>query len=166
MSFLAATRIEGVSCSVVYYGGQIVPYKDETAKAPLQMHFGDMDAGIPMEDVDQIKAAQPQADVHVYHADHGFNCDHRSQYDEESCKIARESAGKTVGLGAAHCRSWRQRVSRYVRWSDRADGNNAGIPKVSNNGLVDEAELAAEIETISAEDALGTRSSLSTTKTR
>ena len=90
LSFLAATRIEGVSCSVVYYGGQIVPYKAETAKAPLQMHFGDMDAGIPMEDVDQIKAAQPQADVHVYHADHGFNCDHRSQYDEESCKLARE----------------------------------------------------------------------------
>ena len=90
LSFLASTRIEGVSASVVYYGGQIVPYKGETVRVPLQMHFGDMDAGIPMEDVNQIKEAQPQADVHVYHADHGFNCDHRSQYDENSCNLARE----------------------------------------------------------------------------
>ena len=71
-------------------GAEIVPYKDETSNAPLLMHFGDMDAGIPMEDVDQIKAAQPQADVHIYNADHGFNCDHRSQYDEDSCRVARE----------------------------------------------------------------------------
>ena len=90
LSFLAATRVDGVAGSVIYYGGQIVPYKDETSNAPLLMHFGDMDAGIPMEDVDQIKAAQPQADVHIYNADHGFNCDHRSQYDEDSCRVARE----------------------------------------------------------------------------
>ena len=90
LSFLAGTRVDGVAASVVYYGGQIVPYKDEAAQAPMQMHFGDMDAGIPMEDVDQIKAAQPQADVHIYHADHGFNCNHRSQYDEDSCTLARQ----------------------------------------------------------------------------
>ena len=90
LSFLCATRVPGVAASVVYYGGQIVPYKDETAKAPLQMHFGDMDAGIPLTDVDKIKAAQPKAEVHVYNADHGFNCDHRSQYDAESATLARE----------------------------------------------------------------------------
>lgn len=90
LSFLCATRVPDVACSVVYYGGQIVPYKDEKAAAPLLMHFGDMDAGIPMGDVEKIKAAQPQAEVHVYHADHGFNCDHRSQYDAESARLARE----------------------------------------------------------------------------
>ena len=101
LSYLAATRVDGVAGSVVYYGGQIIPYKDETANAPLQMHFGEMDAGIPMDDVDAIKAAHPQADVHVYDADHGFNCDHRGQYDEASCKLARERSlaffGKNVG---------------------------------------------------------------------
>ena len=101
LSYLAATRVDGVAGSVVYYGGQIIPYKDESAKAPLLMHFGEMDAGIPMDDVDTIKAAHPQADVHVYDADHGFNCDHRSQYDEESCKLARRRSlaffGQNVG---------------------------------------------------------------------
>ena len=101
LSFLASARVEGIAAAVIYYGGQIVPYKDENSKVPLQMHFGDLDAGIPMEDVNLIKTAQPQADVHIYHADHGFNCDHRSQYDEESCKHARERTrsffGKYVG---------------------------------------------------------------------
>ena len=86
---------------MVYYGGQIIPYKDETANAPLLMHFGDMDAGIPLSDVDAIKAAHPEAEVHIYNADHGFNCDHRSQYDEESAKLARERSlaffAKNVG---------------------------------------------------------------------
>jgi carboxymethylenebutenolidase len=101
LSYLAATRVDGVAGSVVYYGGQIIPYKDESAKAPLLMHFGEMDAGIPMDDIDTIKAAHPQADVHIYNADHGFNCDHRSQYDEESCKLARQRSlaffGQNVG---------------------------------------------------------------------
>ncbi len=99
LSYLCATRIQGVDCSVVYYGGQMVPYKDESANCPLLMHFGDMDAGIPMEDVDQIRAANPSADINIYHADHGFNCDHRAQYDEESSKLARE---RTMAFFAEH----------------------------------------------------------------
>ena len=57
-SFLVATRI-GVDASVCYYGGQIAPRKDEAAKNPLLMHFGEQDHGIPMEDVEAIRAAQP-----------------------------------------------------------------------------------------------------------
>ena len=101
VAHLATTRLDGVAGAVVYYGGQIIPDEDETASAPLQMHFGEMDAGLPMDDVDAIKAAHPQADVHVYDADHGFNCDHRGQYDEASCKLARERSlaffGQNVG---------------------------------------------------------------------
>ena len=88
ISFLAGVRLD-VSAAVVYYGGQIVEYKDEPARCPLLMHFGEHDAGIPLGDVEQIRAAHPRALIHVYDADHGFNCDHRASYDEVSAKLAR-----------------------------------------------------------------------------
>ena len=90
LSYLCSTRVPGVSGSVVYYGGQIVPFNDEKLQTPCQMHFGERDAGIPLSDVDAIKAAHPEADVHVYPADHGFSCDHRGSYDKPSCDLARE----------------------------------------------------------------------------
>lgn len=100
LSFLAGTRIEGVTCSVVYYGGQIIPYKDETANCPMLMHFGDLDQSIPMADVDAIRAAQPDAAIHVYEgADHGFNCDHRGQHEPNAQKLARE---RTMAFYAQH----------------------------------------------------------------
>ncbi|MFN3460655.1 MAG: dienelactone hydrolase family protein [Oceanibaculum sp.] len=89
ISFLCATRLP-VQGSVVYYGGQIVPFKDEAARAPLLMHFGEADKGIPLSDVDQIRKAQPQAAIHIYPADHGFNCDARGSYEPTSARIARE----------------------------------------------------------------------------
>ena len=89
ISFLAGVRLD-VSAAVVYYGGQIIPYKDEKARCPMLMHFGEHDAGIPLSDVEQIKAAQPEAAVHIYDAGHGFNCDRRGSYDEASAKLARE----------------------------------------------------------------------------
>ena len=89
ISFLCATRLP-VHASVVYYGGQIVPFKDEAAKAPLLMHFGETDQSIPLADVETIRKAQPQAAVHVYPAGHGFNCDQRADYSAESAKLARE----------------------------------------------------------------------------
>ena len=87
-SFLVATRI-GVDASVCYYGGQIVRFKDEAAQNPVLMHFGEQDHGIPMDDVDAIRAAQPGAEVHIYPAGHGFNCDHRADVHDESAKLAR-----------------------------------------------------------------------------
>ena len=89
ISFLAGTRL-GVSAAVVYYGGQIVPYKDEKARCPMLMHFGEHDTGIPLSDVEQIRAAQPEAAIHIYDAGHGFNCDRRGSYDEAAAKLARE----------------------------------------------------------------------------
>lgn len=87
-SFLAGCRLN-VQGAVVYYGGQIVPFKDEAAGCPMLMHFGEHDAGIPLSDVEQIRAAQPQADIHIYDADHGFNCDHRGSYNEAAAVEAR-----------------------------------------------------------------------------
>ena len=49
--------------------------------------------------MDAIKAAHPNADVHIYDADHGFNCDHRGSYNEAATKTARE---RTMALFAAN----------------------------------------------------------------
>ena len=89
ISFLAGVRLD-VNAAVVYYGGQILPYKHEKARCPMLMHFGELDAGIPLSDVEQIKAAHPEATVHIYDAGHGFNCDHRGSYDDASAKLARQ----------------------------------------------------------------------------
>lgn len=54
------------------------------------MHFGETDKSIPMSDVEAIRTAQPNVEVHVYPAGHGFNCDQRADYDPGSSKLARE----------------------------------------------------------------------------
>ena len=89
ISFLAGVRLD-VSAAVVYYGGQIIPYKDEKARCPMLMHFGEHDTGIPLSDVEQVRVAQPEATIHIYDAGHGFNCDRRGSYDEAAAKLARE----------------------------------------------------------------------------
>ncbi len=91
LSYLCGTRVPGVSASVVYYGGQIIPFNDEKLAAPAMMHFGETDAGIPLSDVEVIRKAHPEAEVFVYDgAGHGFNCDHRGSYNEASRNTARE----------------------------------------------------------------------------
>ena len=55
IAFLAATRLSGLSAAVGYYGGRIVAFADEKPKCPVQLHFGEKDASIPMTDVEIIK---------------------------------------------------------------------------------------------------------------
>ena len=98
ISFLAGVRLD-VCAAVVYYGGQIIPYKDEEARCPMLMHFGEHDAGIPLADVGQIRSVQPGAAVHIYDAGHGFNCDRRGSYDEAAAKLARQ---RTVEFFGTH----------------------------------------------------------------
>jgi carboxymethylenebutenolidase len=98
VSYLTGTRLP-VQASAVYYGGQIMPYVDEQERCPMMMHFGRLDQGIPLSDVDAIAKAHPGATVNLYDADHGFNCDHRGSYNAESAKLARE---RTLGFFAEH----------------------------------------------------------------
>jgi carboxymethylenebutenolidase len=88
-AFLAACRLPGLSAAVCYYGGAIVKFADEKPRCPVQMHFGALDAHIPIPDVDTIKKKQPQSEIHVYdNADHGFHCDERGSYHKPSADIA------------------------------------------------------------------------------
>ena len=99
LAFLSSANVEGLACSVGYYGGGIAGQLEQKPKIPLMLHFGDQDAHIPLSDVDKIKAANPGVPVHVYGADHGFNCDHRASYDAASASQALE---RTLAFFAEH----------------------------------------------------------------
>lgn len=90
LTWLSTCDLWGVDCGVAYYGGGIANELERTPKAPIMMHFGELDSFIPLEDVNKIKSAHPDAAVHVYPADHGFNCDHRDSFHAESADLARD----------------------------------------------------------------------------
>jgi len=99
--YVAACRLgDKLTAGSGYYGGNIKSYINETPAIPLMLHFGTIDASIPMEEVDAIRKAHPAITVHVYEgADHGFNCDRRKQFNPEAAKLAGE---RTLAFFAEH----------------------------------------------------------------
>ena len=89
LTWLSACDLSGVSAASSYYGGGVAGEVNRSARCPVIMHFGELDAHIPISDVEKVQAAQPDVDVFIYKADHGFNCDHRASYDAESADLAR-----------------------------------------------------------------------------
>jgi carboxymethylenebutenolidase len=99
VAWVSACRAN-VDCAIGYYGGRIIDTVDAEPKCPTQLHFGDLDKAIPIEDVEAIKSAHPDVPVFRYaEAEHGFSCDDRASYHEESTKIART---RTNGFFAMH----------------------------------------------------------------
>ena len=91
VAFLAATRLQGFSAASGFYGGKIHSFADEPPKCATQLHFGAEDQGIPLSNVEIVKAARPDCDVHVYDgAGHGFHCDLRASFHADASKQAWE----------------------------------------------------------------------------
>ena len=88
LSYGAAVNLPGFSVAVGYYGGQIVRMADQSPKVPTMLHFGELDAHIPMSDVETIKSKQPSVEVYTYNAGHGFQCDERDSFAAEAAQIA------------------------------------------------------------------------------
>jgi carboxymethylenebutenolidase len=89
VAFVASTRLGGLAASICYYGGRIVRYADNKPRCPVQMHFGQDDEHISMNDVQTIRQKRPECEIHVYpDAGHGFHCDERQSYNLRSAKIA------------------------------------------------------------------------------
>lgn len=92
LTWRAACTLDGLAAAVPYYGGGMTT-PDEVARVPrvpVMAHFGDQDRWITLESVEAFKRAHPEVEVHVYPANHGFNCDQRASYDEPSARLARE----------------------------------------------------------------------------
>jgi carboxymethylenebutenolidase len=100
VAWWGATRTNQFAASSCWYGGGIPGTKNESANCPVQMHFGEMDASLPMTDVDAVRAAQPKVEVYVYKgAQHGFGCDERGSYSQPDYELAQQ---RTVDFFAKH----------------------------------------------------------------
>lgn len=97
--WLSAANLNNLACVSGYYGGGIAGMNDLEPKVPTMLHFGDQDAHIPLSDVEKVQAAHPDVQVHVYEADHGFNCDHRESWNEAAAKTAKQ---RTLQFFAEH----------------------------------------------------------------
>ena len=89
IAWLGATKTKAFKAAVGWYGGGIAAEKTLRPNCPVQLHFGEADAGIPMADVDAIAQAQPGVEVFTYPgAQHGFGCEARSSYSAKDCELA------------------------------------------------------------------------------
>ncbi len=89
ISWRAANAGLGLSAASGYYGGGVANYIDLEPKVPLEMHYGDHDTGIPLEQVEQVRARHPNVGVYLYDAVHGFcNSDRPQNFNEAACKKA------------------------------------------------------------------------------
>ncbi len=101
LTWRTACTLDGVAAAVPYYGGGVTTPDEvaRTPRVPVMAHFGDQDHWIPLEGVDAFKRAHSQVDVHVYTANHGFNCDQRASWNEPAARLARE---RTLAFFAKH----------------------------------------------------------------
>jgi carboxymethylenebutenolidase len=105
VTFLTAARRE-LGAAVTFYGGGIVkasplagPLIEEAGslRTPWLGLFGDLDKGITVDDVEQLRGAVvdstvPTEVVRYPDADHGFHCDARGAYHQESAADAWQRA--------------------------------------------------------------------------
>ena len=97
----SAAALTGLSAAVAYYGGGMTTPAEAARqpKVPVLAHFGDQDHWISLESVEAFRQAHPEVEVHVYAANHGFNCDHRGAYDAAAAKTALD---RTLAFFASH----------------------------------------------------------------
>jgi carboxymethylenebutenolidase len=98
MSWLAASRIDGMAAASCYYGGNIAQMIGMKPKCPTICHFGAKDAHIPLVGaVDKIQAAHPDIPVYIYDAGHGFSRRNSGDYDAAADKLAFERTLELFG---------------------------------------------------------------------
>lgn len=92
LTWRSAELVRGLSAAVPYYGGGVTSEVESKRRprCPVMAHFGDKDHWISLDSVESFKKQQPDTQVFVYEADHGFNCDHRGAYDVKAADLALE----------------------------------------------------------------------------
>lgn len=99
LAWLCANELP-IAAAVGYYGGQIHSLIDRAPAVPTLLHFGELDHGIPLEQVDEIAKAHPDVEVRIYEgAQHGFSCDARGSFHPLSAAIA---LGRTLEFFVAN----------------------------------------------------------------
>lgn len=96
LTFAAAAE-RMIDIGVSYYGGGIQHQLDQCERivAPMQFHFGESDAHVPLALAGALRErfAGRDAEVHTYPgAEHGFNCWERETYNAGAAALAHERA--------------------------------------------------------------------------
>jgi carboxymethylenebutenolidase len=79
-----------LAAAVCYYGPKMLEQSSKTPACPTLLHFGERDPGIPMSEVEALRAAYPSGEYHLYPAGHAFaNADRPDRYDAQSASLAR-----------------------------------------------------------------------------
>jgi carboxymethylenebutenolidase len=100
IAWWGSTRMSDFKAAVGWYGGGIAGTRTETPSAPVQLHFGEKDSGIPLSDVELIHQAQPGVEIFIYaDAQHGFGCDERGSFSAPDAAQAQE---RTLAFLARH----------------------------------------------------------------
>lgn len=89
----------GLSCASGYYGGGVPSYIDLEPQIPIEMHYGEKDTGIPLDQIDELRGRYPEVDIYVYPAEHGFCNSDKAAYDAPSARLANE---RTLAFFARH----------------------------------------------------------------
>ena len=90
LAWRSAANVNGLDAAAPYYGGgmTVEPAISLTPKCPTIAHFAEKDHWITMDTVKAFEEKHSNVEVFLYPADHGFNCDHRGAFHEESANIA------------------------------------------------------------------------------
>ncbi len=101
LTWRSACGLNGLSAAVPYYGGGVTTPEEIARKprVPVMAHFGAQDHWITLDTVKAFQAAHPEVEVHVYDADHGFNCDQRGSWNAPAAATALE---RTLGFFNKH----------------------------------------------------------------
>ena len=123
---LAVATMRDVGAGVTFYGGGVTagrfgfPALVELApqlRAPWLGLFGDLDQGIPVDDVEQLRAAAataavPTEVVRYPDAGHGFHCDQRIELSRRVRGATRGTA-RSIGSASTFAKRARSRL-RYI----------------------------------------------------
>jgi carboxymethylenebutenolidase len=94
LTWRAACTLGGIHAAVSYYGGGMTSAVElaRKPKCPVLVHFGDQDQSIPLDGALAFQKAHADdgVQVHIYQAQHGFNCDQRGSYNQAAADLARE----------------------------------------------------------------------------
>jgi carboxymethylenebutenolidase len=84
----AAAEID-LKGAIAFYGTRLPTYLSCKPKCPLLFHFGSTDPNSTPEIIEQVRAAFPAAETHLYVAGHAFANDVRPAYVADAAETAR-----------------------------------------------------------------------------
>jgi carboxymethylenebutenolidase len=87
-AWMAAAQCTDVAAASCFYGRLIADLLDQRPTAPVMLHYGARDPGIPPENVERVRAAYPDAPLYLYDAGHGFCRTGSTDFNAEARDLA------------------------------------------------------------------------------